>query len=103
MSNTVQDPPDPPTWFSVPAAAHYRGLSRALLYEHIANNALVSSTVKRPGRIRGRRLVLRSSLDHLIEAGIGQKSADNTGLNLVRKADDARMSSRHGEAQSPLL
>lgn len=95
MSKTIPDPPDPPAWFSVPAASHYSGLSRALLYEHIADDALVSSTVKRPGRSRGRRLVLRSSLDRLIEAGIGQKSADNTATNRLRKAGDVRKSGRH--------
>lgn len=103
MSKTIPDPPDPPTWFSLPAAPLYSGLSRALLYEHIADGALVSSTVKRPGRSRGRRLVLRSSLDRLIEAGIGQKSADNTGTNHLRKAGDARQSRDHDGTQTPLL
>lgn len=71
----------PPAWFPVAAAARYSGLSRALIYEHISDGALVSSTVKRPGRTRGRRLVQRASLDRLIEEGIGGKSADNTGRN----------------------
>jgi hypothetical protein len=70
-----------PAWFPVAEAARYSGLSRALIYEHIADGALVTSTVKRPARTRGRRLVQRASLDHLIEEGIGEKSADNTGRN----------------------
>jgi hypothetical protein len=81
MSQLDSDKLSLPAWFPVAAAARYSGLSRALIYEHIADGALVSSTVKRPGRSRGRRLVQRVSLDRLIEAGIGVKSADNTGRN----------------------
>jgi len=71
----------PPAWFPVAVAARYSGLSRALIYEHIQDGAIVSSTVKRPGCRRGRRLIQRESLDKLIEKGIGQNSADNTGKN----------------------
>ena len=81
MSKTYFDNTKLPAWFPVAEAARDSGLSRALIYEHIADGALVSSTVKRPGRTRGRRLVQRASLDRLIEEGIGGKSADNTGKN----------------------
>lgn len=81
MSTTAFDNTKWPAWFAVAEAARYSGLSRALIYEHIADGSLVSSTVKRPGRTRGRRLVQRASLDRLIEEGIGAKSADNTGRN----------------------
>lgn len=74
-----------PAWLPVSGAARYSGLSRALIYEHIHDGSLVSSTVKRPGRSRGRRLVQRESLDRLIEAGIGKVSADNTKINSAKK------------------
>ena|ERR1035437_3813740 len=74
MSKHIQGSLVPPIWFSVTSAARYSGLSRALIYEHIRDEMLVSSTVKRPGRRRGRRLVERASLDRLIEAGIGGKA-----------------------------
>lgn len=66
-----------PAWFTVADAAKYSGLSAALIYELIKENCIVSSTVLRPGRRRGRRLVQRASIDAFIEAGVGRSSADN--------------------------
>lgn len=66
-----------PAWFTIPEASRYSGLSAALLYELIKEDCLVSSTVLRPGRRRGRRLVQRASIDAFIEAGVGRSSADN--------------------------
>ena len=66
-----------PEWFTVANAAEYSGLSPALLYELIKEECIISSTVLRPGRRRGRRLIQRSSLDTFIEKGIGKKSVDN--------------------------
>jgi len=66
-----------PAWFTIPEASRYSGLSTALLYELIREECLVSSTVLRPGRRRGRRLVQRESIDAFIEAGVGKSSADN--------------------------
>lgn len=66
-----------PEWFTVANAAKYSGLSAALLYELIREKCIVSSTILRPGRRRGRRLIQRSSLDAFIETGIGRNSADN--------------------------
>jgi hypothetical protein len=66
-----------PAWFTVADAAKYSGLSAALLYELIKEDCIVSSTVLRPGRRRGRRLVQRASIDAFIEAGVGRSSADN--------------------------
>lgn len=68
----------PPAWLSVPAAVHYSGLSRTVLYRHIDADNLVTSTVMLPGKRRGRRLIQRESLDRLIESGIGLSSCDNT-------------------------
>lgn len=81
MPTANQENLDQPAWFTIAAAARYSGLSRALIYVHIHDGSLVSSTVKRHGCNRGRRLVRRSSLDQLLEDGIGRKSADNTGRN----------------------
>jgi len=70
-------PNSKPAWFTVADAAKYSGLSPALIYELIKENCIVSSTVLRPGRRRGRRLVQRASIDAFIEAGVGKSSADN--------------------------
>ena len=88
MSQTYSDNTPSPAWFPIAAAAHYSGLSRALLYEHIADGSLVSSTVKRPGRLRGRRLIQRSSLDRLIETGIGESSEVNIRRLTVRSGTE---------------
>jgi hypothetical protein len=66
-------------WLHLPASVRYSSLSRALIYEHIKDGTLISSTVKRPGFSRGRRLIQRASLDRLIESGIGMSSANNIG------------------------
>jgi len=68
----------PPAWLSLTAAVFYSGLSRTVIYRHIDADNLVTSTVKLPGCKRGRLLISRESLDHLIETGIGQRSCDNT-------------------------
>jgi len=67
-----------PEWLTVPAASHYSGLSRTVLYRHIDAKTLVTSTVKLPGCRRGRLLIKRASIDELIEGGIGDRSCDNT-------------------------
>ncbi|MDB4544811.1 helix-turn-helix domain-containing protein [Akkermansiaceae bacterium] len=78
MKKTDRDKNRHRAWLTVADAADYSGLSRSLLYRHLDENSLVSSTVKLQGRKRGRRLICRKSLDQLIETGIGQVSADNT-------------------------
>ncbi len=77
MSKITEDNTHPPAWFTVSEAARYSGLSIALLYELIKEDCIVSSTVLRPGRRRGRRLIQRGSLDTFIEEGIGKGSVDN--------------------------
>ena len=67
-----------PAWLTVRGASEYSGLSDSLIYCHLQDGSLVSSTVKRPGCRRGRRLIQRESLDQLIESGIGLDSDDNT-------------------------
>jgi hypothetical protein len=73
-----------PKWLNIPVSVRYSGLSRALIYEHIKDGTLISSSVKRPGCSRGRRVVLRESLDRLIESGIGMNSANNLGGKAVQ-------------------
>jgi hypothetical protein len=70
-----------PAWLTVAAASHYSGLSRATLYRHIDADVLITSTVKLPGRRRGRLLINRESIDRLIEEGVGDRSCDNTRPN----------------------
>lgn len=65
-------------WLNLTDASEYSGLSTSLIYELIKEGCIVSSTVLRPGRRRGRRLVQRASLDAFIEKGIDQSSSDNT-------------------------
>lgn len=77
MPKQIQNNTSAPAWFTVAGAARYSGLSPALLYELIKEECVVSSTVLRPGRRRGRRLIQRASLDTFIENGIGQSSIDN--------------------------
>jgi hypothetical protein len=72
-------------WLTVAVSVRYSGLSRALIYEHIKDGTLISSTVKRPGCSRGRRLVQRASLDQLIETGIGMSSSNNLQKTEVRQ------------------
>lgn len=67
-----------PAWLTVSGASRYSGLSRSLLYRHLDEQNLISSTVRLKGRSRGRRLIQRASLDALIEHGIGLKSENNT-------------------------
>jgi hypothetical protein len=88
MSKFVQEDFDGCEWLTITGAVRYSGLGRSLIYELIQENLLVSSTVKRPGRTRGRRLVQRASLDRLIEEGIGGKSDDNTGKLRARLLGD---------------
>jgi len=78
MLKPIQDNSIPPAWLTVSEAARYSGLSKALLYELIKERCIISSTVLRPGRRRGRRLIQRESIDQLIESGIGLGSCDNT-------------------------
>lgn len=77
MKSQSSDQTPLPAWFTISEASRYSGLSAALLYELIKENCIVSSTVLRPGRRRGRRLVQRESIDAFIEAGVGRSSADN--------------------------
>jgi hypothetical protein len=77
VSTLTENNPSLPAWLTVADASKYSGLSGALLYELINEECIISSTVLRPGRRRGRRLIQRASLDAFIEKGIGMNSIDN--------------------------
>ena len=78
MSQNYLEDLSQPAWLTILDASRYSGLSRSLLYRHLDEQNLISSTVCLKGRSRGRRLIQRASLDALIEQGIGLKSEDNT-------------------------
>lgn len=78
MSQKYSEEPSLPAWLTIAGASRYSGLSRSLLYRHLDEDNLISSTVRLKGCRRGRRLIKRTSLDALIEKGIGEKSEDNT-------------------------
>ena len=63
-----------PRWLTLKAASIYSGLNIRTLQNYISEELIISSTVKRLGASRGRRLVCRQSLDTFIEAGIGQNA-----------------------------
>lgn len=90
VSTLTENNPSLPAWFTVADAAKYSGLSCALLYELINEECIVSSTVLRPGRRRGRRLIQRASLDAFIEMGIGKNSIDNVRGSAARENSNGK-------------
>lgn len=52
-----------PEFLRVSAAVLYCGISRSLLYELIGSGQILSKVLRKPGHIRGIRLISRSSLD----------------------------------------
>ncbi len=89
MKSQSSDQTPLPAWFTVSEASRYSGLSTALIYELIKEGCIISSTVLRPGRRRGRRLVQRASIDAFIEAGVGKSSADNLRGGARKAFDDS--------------
>lgn len=75
-------------WMNYQVAAHYSGLSAALIEDLALSGEIVSSNVIRAGATRGRRLISRESLDAFIEAGIHRAKAE-LAMNSNRKAGDA--------------
>lgn len=79
---------EPLRWLRVEEAVRTRGLSRSLLYELIRDGKIKSSALRKPGNIRGIRLISAESLDAYIElhvvpwfpepskAGLGEHSPD---------------------------
>lgn len=63
-------------WMNYQVAAHYSGLSAALIEDLALSGEIVTANVVRTGATRGRRLVSRESLDAFIEAGISRPKAE---------------------------
>lgn len=57
-----------PEWVRIPDAVRYSGVSRSLLYELIGSGQIVSKVLRKPGHIRGIRLISVRSLDAFIDA-----------------------------------
>ncbi len=64
-----------PRWLGIYDASTYAGVSARLIENWIRDGLIVSSCVKTPGCVRGRRLIDRLSLDAFIESGIGERTA----------------------------
>ena len=67
-----------PAWLTTPQSISYSGLGRSLIYKLADQTLIISAVVRSAGSTRGRRLFNRESIDRFIEAGIGEKCADNT-------------------------
>ena len=55
-----------PKYLRIPAAVSYSGMSRAKLYQLMAEGQIKSISVRRKGRVRGLRMILAESLDHFL-------------------------------------
>jgi len=75
-----------PRWLTIKGASQYSGLSVRLLQDHVKAGRIIASNVTAPGATRGRRLLSRESLDHLIEEGIGKVST--LAMNSAQKGGD---------------
>jgi len=56
-----------PEWVRVPDAVHYCGISRSLIYELIGSGQILSKSLRKPGHIRGIRLISVASLDAFLK------------------------------------
>ncbi len=71
-------------WAPYPEASRFSGLSQRLLEDLVKDGLIVSSLARRPGCVRGVRLVELSSLDAYIRSGINGKT-DMAALQRKRK------------------
>jgi hypothetical protein len=55
-----------PEWFRVKDAVRYSGIGRSLLYEQFPTGAIQTKVLRKPGNLRGIRLVSVASLDRFI-------------------------------------
>jgi hypothetical protein len=74
-----------PKWMTVQTAAKWSGFSDRIIEELARKKHIVSSNVIQEGKSRGRRLILVSSLDEYILAGIDTPPAE-LAMNVKRKA-----------------
>lgn len=61
-------------WATYKVASQYSGLSTRLLEDLVKDGLVTSSLVRRPGCVRGVRLLELNSLQAFIESGIGVKT-----------------------------
>ena len=61
---------EPLRWLRVEEAVRTRGISRSLLYEMFRDGKVKSSALRKPGNIRGIRLISAESLDAYIESHV---------------------------------
>lgn len=59
----------------MPAAVGYSGIGRSSLYELIAGNQIRSAVIRKPGNVRGIRIVSLSSLEAFLN-----KMADSNAM-----------------------
>jgi hypothetical protein len=60
----------PVVWLRVPEAVRTRGISRTMLYELIKARVIKSSNLRKPGNIKGIRLISAESLDSYIDTNV---------------------------------
>ena len=67
-----------PEWVRLPAAVEYSGIGRSSLYQRIASGEIRSALIRKPGNVRGIRVVSVASLDAFVA-----RMADATSQDLV--------------------
>jgi hypothetical protein len=77
-----------PRWANYKQASAYSGLSTRVLQDYVRDGLIRSSLVRKPGAKRGVRIVDLTSLDALIEQGIGAKSEIVMNLKTRAKRDE---------------
>ncbi len=63
-----QNPSHNATWDRLPGKGYYFGMSRAYIYRLIHDGHVKTALIKRPGKVRGLRLVWRPSVLAYIES-----------------------------------
>lgn len=70
---------EPVRWLSVADAVRTRGIGRSVLYELIGAGSIKSSSLRKLGNSRGKRLIHAESLDAFIEAHADIKECRDGG------------------------
>jgi excisionase family DNA binding protein len=75
FSNSPSVPQPPPEWIRVSEACQYSRLSKATLYSLLNQGLIRSYTTRKPGQIKGTRLISFASLrEHLESNATGGRS-----------------------------
>jgi len=83
-------------WLTAQGAAEYCGLSVRTIETLAKDKLIVSSTVIRPGKSRGRRLIERASLDAWILKGI--RPAGNDAYRAIPQQENPHSAAEEGGA-----